>query len=56
MNKIIDYIDIVIAKLAIWSIRRGYGAECSGEEKDCAGCRAKIVLDWLEEHIKLIKY
>ena len=67
-----DLIDILIAKLAIWSIRKGYGCDCETSDlKDfpdlyqttedvfkegrCGSCRAKEVIDWLEEHIKLIK-
>lgn len=59
-----DYIDIIIAKLAIWSIRRGYGANCETSDLDdfpvvgdtrCPSCRAKEIIDWLEEHISEIK-
>jgi len=71
MSWILDKLDILIAKLAIWSIRRGYGADCEMSDLDefseeykipkdvfrssrCSSCRAKEVIDWLEEHIKLI--
>lgn len=61
------YIDIVISKLAIWSIRRGYGANCETKDtvdfpemsKDtpgrCASCVAEEIIEWFEERIKLIK-
>ena len=45
---ILDKIDIIIARLAIWSIRRGYGADCDTSDLE--------VIDWLEDHIKLIKW
>ena len=50
-----DIIDILIARLAIWSIKTGYGADCSDYEEKCPSCEAKKVVDWLEHHIKLIK-
>ena len=67
-----DFLDILIAKLAIWSIRKGYGCNCETSDlKDfpdlyptaedvfkegrCGSCRAKEIVNWLEEHIKLIR-
>ena len=50
-----DFINIIIAKLAIWSIKKGYGANCPDYADKCASCEAKKVIDWLEEHIKTIK-
>ena len=50
-----DFIDILIAKLAIWSIKRGYGANCKTMGEGCPSCAAKNVIIWLEEHISLIK-
>ena len=50
-----DYIDILIARLAIWSIKRGYGADCEDYESACSSCQARKTVDWLENHIKLIK-
>ena len=63
-------IDILIAKLSIWSIRKGYGTEpCETWDFEdfpelktrplprhgCGNCRAQEIINWLEEHIKLIK-
>ena len=62
-----DYIDIIITRLTIWSIRRGYGADCEtkdyedfpelkGQTKSrCPSCVAEEIVDWLEDRIKLIK-
>jgi len=62
-----DFIDILIARLAIWSIKRGYGDGCETKDIDdfpelknspearCGSCKAKEVVDFLEHHIKLIK-
>ena len=72
MTKISNYLEILVTRLMIWVIRRGYGADCEGSDLDdfpemhttaksvfdpgrCASCRAKEVIDWLEEHIKLIE-
>ena len=49
-----NFIDILIAKLAIWSIKKGYGI-CDKESDTCPACKATKVIDWLEDHIKLIK-
>jgi len=51
-----DLLDILIAKLAIWSIKRGYGANCKDYANGCAGCEAKKIINWLEDHIKLIRF
>lgn len=62
-----DYIDIIIARLAIWSIKRGWGANCETKDTDdfpslilnsdkrCGSCQAKEVIQWFEDHISLIK-
>jgi len=73
MNTIEDYIEISIARVAIWSIKRGYGPiRCGTSDVDdfpeaikkpkdmfsdwrCPSCRAWEVIDWLEDHIRLIK-
>ena len=70
--KVIDYLDILIARIMIWRLKRGYGCNCGTSDLDdfpeehttaksvfdpgrCASCRAKEVVDWLEDYIKLIK-
>lgn len=60
-----DRLDILIVKLAIWSLKNSYGANCSTKDKDdfkdlpefprCPSCEAKEIITWLEAHIKLIK-
>lgn len=53
--KLRDFIDIIIARLAIWSIKKGYGASCEEYVAGCGSCEAKKTVDWLEDHIRLIK-
>ncbi len=65
--RLIDYIDIAIAKLMIWRIKECYGADCETRDVDdfcdtalnpesrCASCRAAEVVDWLEKHVQLIR-
>ena len=57
-----DVIDIAIAKLAIWSLNRGYGY-CREREQQpllsedrCAACAASDVQDWPKTHIGLIRH
>lgn len=51
-----DYLDILIARLAIWSIRRVYEPSCQEYDEHCASCKAKEIIEWLEHHIKLIQW
>lgn len=52
----IDYLDILIARLAIWSLRRGYGAgKCLDIDDSCPACEAQHIVEWLEDHISLIR-
>jgi hypothetical protein len=50
-----DFIDILILKLAIWVIRKGWGGDCLEYAEGCAECEAGKVIDWLQNAIKLIK-
>ena len=64
---IIDWLDIIIAKIMIWRIKKGYGfceesdLPSNATAKDvfalsrCPSCRAKEIVDWLEDHTKIIK-
>lgn len=54
MSWLNDKIDILIAKLAIWSIRRGYYAQCEEYAEGCLSCEAKKVTDWLQWHIDMV--
>jgi len=51
-----DWFSILIARMEIWIIRRGYVC-CAPEDfdPDCISCRALKVCEFLEEHIKIIK-
>lgn len=51
----IDFIDILITRLAIWNIKKGYGADCIDYSEYCPSCKAKKTIQWLEDHIELIK-
>lgn len=62
--RLIDHIDVAIAKLMIWRIREGYGADCETRDVDdycntalnperrCPSCKAAEIIDWLEDHIE----
>ena len=50
----------------IWKIRKGYGCYCKTKDIDdfkdmdmgesrCPSCEAQEVVEWLENHIKLIR-
>ena len=67
----IDKLEILFWRLAIWIIRKGYGADCRESDIDdfpenkeellkdpkgrCGSCRAKEAIEWIEDHIELIK-
>jgi hypothetical protein len=53
-DTMMDWIDILIAKLALWSIRSGYGY-CENWEEDCPSCLASAVQDWLRQHVDQIR-
>lgn len=58
-------IDNIILKLAIWVLRRGYGADCPTRDTDdmpelkmypiarCASCEAAECIDFLQNTIDL---
>ena len=50
-----DWFEVRFWHLAIWLIRRGYGADCTDYELECSGCQAKKTIEWIENHIELIK-
>lgn len=61
-----DFLDVLIARLMIWRIKKGYGADCESKDMNdlpiefqysarCASCRARETIDWLEDHIRLIE-
>lgn len=51
------YLEIQFWKIAKWLIKRGYGACCLDRDIYglCASCDAKDVIDWIDNHIKLLK-
>lgn len=64
MISISDRFNIFISRLMIRLIRRGYGASCTTKDIEdfpgieerarCPSCQAREVVDWLEDHVKLI--
>ena len=50
-----DYFDILISRIMIWLIKRGYN-QCNEFEPKCPSCEAWKIVEWLEEHIQLIKF
>lgn len=51
----IDYLEIYFWKIAIRIIRKGYGNACDDYDENCACCQANKTINWIEEHIKLIR-
>jgi hypothetical protein len=50
-----DFIEVQVMQLAIWFIRRGYGADCPDYSEGCKSCQAKEAVEFLEYTINLIK-
>lgn len=65
LNRIELEIEIIITKLMIWFLKRGYGPKCETTDLQnwpelkhdtpgrCPTCRANEVIDWLEEHLTI---
>lgn len=49
------YIEILFWRIAQKLIRKGYGANCPDFAEECYGCGAKKVIEWIEEHIEIMK-
>jgi hypothetical protein len=47
--------EINTIKATIKYIKKGWGADCKDYNKDCPNCEAKKVVEFLEEHIIIIK-
>lgn len=52
---LINYVQILFWKLAIHLIKKGYGANCVDYDGYCESCKARKVIEWIEEHIELLK-
>ena len=62
----LDKLQIQFWKVAIWLIKRGYGADCEFKDTDefeelkhntyarCGSCKAREIIEWIEKHITLI--
>lgn len=37
-------------------LKKGYGADCKDYVEDCPSCEAKKVIQFLENHLKLLDY
>lgn len=59
-----DWLEIRFWRMAIWLIKRGYGADCTTRDMDdvsslpkearCGSCYAKETLAWIDQHIDLL--
>lgn len=61
-----DFIDTIIARLMIWSLRRSYGADCptkdtveipglvGNSQGRCPSCAAQDVIEYIQDHIHTI--
>jgi hypothetical protein len=58
------YLEILFWKIAIWLIKKEWGADCLSKDTDdfpelgyprCGSCRAKEIIDWIEYNIELLK-
>jgi hypothetical protein len=56
MNKILDTFEIWFWELAVKILTKGYGLRCKGFESKCVECRAKKTVEFINEHIELIKF
>lgn len=56
MNKIKDIIEIWFWETAIRILERGYGKGCPDYAEGCVSCESKKVVDFIKEHIELIKF
>lgn len=50
-----DLKEIAFWKQAIKKIRKEYGEPCNVFEIDCVGCRANLVVDWIENYIGVME-
>ncbi len=64
-----EWLEIQFWEIAKWLIRRGYGANCEmpdyiefpeysralNASYRCASCQAKEVIEWIDEHLILIR-
>lgn len=51
-----NYLEQKLTQLMIKTIRDGYGLKCTDYDEDCIDCRAKRCVDFLEEHLALLKW
>lgn len=47
-------IETTFWKIAKYIIIKGYGANCLDYEKECISCQVKEVIEFIDQHIKLI--
>ena len=64
---LLDEFDVLLSRLMIYRLRAGYGADCETRDTDdfpelrdtpaarCGSCRAGEIIEWLEQHVDLIK-
>ena len=50
------YLEILFWKFARRIIENGYNTDCGEYEELCASCRATKTVEWIEEHIDLLRW
>ena len=56
LKKISDTIEIWFWEISIKILERVYGKGCPDYYEPCVECRCKKVVDFIKEHIELIKF
>ena len=63
-----NWIEIQVTRLMIWFLLKGYGPKCTTKDTDdfpgleknpqarCACCQAHETIEFLEEHLDLLKW
>lgn len=46
-----NYLEILTMKLAIWFLKKGWGANCLDFAEGCQSCEARRVIHFLEKDI-----
>jgi hypothetical protein len=50
-----DFLEIQFFKIAKWLILKGYNADCKDYEPECISCQARKTIEFIDNHIRLIK-
>ena len=50
------WLEIKFWQLAKHIIKKGYGSGCDTYEERCPECRSTKVVEWIDDHISLLKF